>query len=69
MPRQPLRNELSAWVIVALLVIASAWFSWMFRYEHVGQALFLDRWTGEVVSVFDYERFPLARRDHPGTQK
>lgn len=48
-------------MIVALFVIAGLWFSWMFRYEHIGQALFLDRWTGEVVAVFDYERFQLNK--------
>jgi len=70
------------WVITGLLVIAGAWFSWMFRYEHAGQAFFLDRWTGELVSGFDGERFDLNVRrarapdpfsdlipDHPGTGK
>ena len=54
----------ATWSAIALVVLAAVWFSWMFRYAHVGQALFLDRWTGEMVSAFDGERFDLnAQRD------
>lgn len=49
----------TTWSAIALAVAAAAWFSWMFRYVHMGQALFLDRWTGDVVSTFDGERFAL----------
>ena len=52
----------SPWAIAMLLAIAAVWFSWMFRYVPIGEAFFLDRWTGELVSGFDGERFALNAR-------
>ena len=51
------------WSTIALAIATAIWFSWMFRYEHAGQSLFLDRWTGELVSGFDGERFALNTRN------
>jgi len=36
------------WLIFAYVVLIV--FAWMFRYEHTIRLVYLDRWTGTIVS-------------------
>lgn len=34
-----------------ILVVIVLLIAWMFRYEHIGGTMFLDRWTGSVIEL------------------
>ena len=47
-------------ICIFLLVL---WISWLFRYQHTGSQIYLDRWKGHVVDVFGREAYDLSDVD------